>query len=237
MSEEKPITDDEFMKLTEDAFPDAVAEWDALGEPESIAPVVVRSSESKLPPSKPRKMPSKESAQAAPLGGIDPEVEALKDQLKRALEALAAASKSANAKPEPVKIDLEKLQEDALKSGGERAALLRSGATAEEIDSASVIKQWIYNSEIGNISPRVGEFLPRAQEGMFLYTPAFPVTDENKKDHILLCEQRINTQRIDPLKGTKFDVEAVNAGLMARAQPMSVDQAKNALGTDYLGAV
>jgi hypothetical protein len=230
MSEERPISDDEFLSLTKDSFPSPDAEWDALGDPEPIIPIVVKSAESRLPPAKPRKSHTPEVEKTA--SDSNSEVEILKKQLAEAMAALATVKK-----PEPVRIDLEKLQEEALKTGGERASLLRSGATAEEIDSASVIKQWIYNSEIGNISPRVGEFLPRAQEGMFLYTPSFPVTDENKKDHILLCEQRVNTQRIDPLKGTKFDAEAVNAGLMARAQPMSADQAKSTLGTDYLGAV
>lgn len=132
-------------------------------------------------------------------------------------------------KEEPFGDDpLEKIAAKALEEGKKQSALLKAGFTMEQINAKPQKVRWIYNERIGNISPMVGNFVPRGEEGYFVYEPVYEVTDENKAEHIELCKQRLNTKAISA-KVTLPDFENDYSGLMKPAQPSTPQEVR--LGT------
>ena len=138
----------------------------------------------------------------------------------------------------PVTPDDKELRDRALEELGnrerkrlaERDALVRSGVTLAQIENAKPPQKYIWNANIKSLSAQIGDFTP-VEDNVFLYTPSadmLPITSENRHVHIALCEQRVNTVRVDnrPRSDDSWPSNATQSGTTVQGvRPMNAEQA------------
>lgn len=112
---------------------------------------------------------------------------------------------------------MEELNRKALETGRIRAAEMAAGISEADRIAAQEIEKWIYNSRTENISPFTG-FMPSGEEGYFLYSPLYPVTDENRAEHLELCKNRVNTKAISS-EVARVNFDDSQNGVVKRPQP------------------